>query len=84
MPLSPSPSVRSAIAGYNEALTAQIPVPAIEQSNATVSVSPSPMLVPAISEQFTLSLNITNGENIAGYQATVSYDDSALRYVESN
>ena len=72
-----------AIAGYNEALTAQIPVPAIEQSNATVSVSPSPMLVPAISEQFTLSLNITNGENIAGYQATVSYDDSALRYVES-
>ena len=72
-----------AIAGYNEALTAQIPVPAIEQSNATVSVSPSPMLVPAISEQFTLSLNITNGENIAGYQATASYDDSALRYVES-
>ena len=41
------------------------------------------MLVPAISEQFTLSLNITNGENIAGYQATVSFDDSALRYVES-
>ena len=72
-----------AIAGYNEALTAQVPVTAVEQSNATVSVSPSPMLVSAISEQFTLSLNITNGENIAGYQATVSYDDSALRYVES-
>ena len=72
-----------AIAGHNEALTAQVPVTATEQLNATVSVSPSPMLVPAISGQFTLSLNITNGENIAGYQATVSYDDSALRYVES-
>ena len=73
-----------AIAGYNgQALTAQVPVTAVEQSNATVSVSPSPMLVPAVREEFTLSLNITNGENIAGYQATVSFDPTALHYVES-
>ena len=72
------------IAGYNgEALTAQIPVTAIEQSNATVSVSSSPTLVSVTGEQLTLSLNIANGENISGYQATVSFDDSALRYVES-
>ena len=72
-----------AIAGYyGQALTAQIPVTAVEQSNATVSVSPSPMQVSAIGEQFTLSLNITNGENIAGYQATVSFADS-LYYVNS-
>ena len=73
-----------AIAEYNvQAYTAQSPVTATMQSNATVSISPSPMIVPAIREQFTLSLNITNGEKIAGYQATVSFDDSALRYVES-
>ena len=72
------------IAGYNgEALTAEIPVTAVEQSNATVSVSPSPMQVSVTGEQLTLSLNIANGENISGYQATVSFDDSALRYVES-
>ena len=72
-----------AIAGYNgQALTAQIPVTAIQKSNATVSISPSSMLVPAIGEQLTLFLNIANGENIAGYQATVSFDDS-LRHVES-
>ena len=72
-----------AIAGYSgQALTAQIPVTAIQKSNATVSISPSSMLVSAIGEQSTLSLNIANGENIAGYQATVSFDDS-LRHVES-
>ena len=69
--------------GYSgQALTAQIPVTAIQKSNATVSISPSSMLVPAIGEQLTLFLNIANGENIAGYQATVSFDDS-LRHVES-
>ena len=72
-----------AIAGYEETLTAQIAVTATELSNATVNISPSPMLVPAIGEQFTVSLNITNGENIAGYQATVSFDPTALHYVES-
>ena len=49
----------------------------------TVSISPSSMQSPAIGEQFTLSLNIANGVNVAGYQATVSFDRTALRYVGS-
>ena len=52
-------------------------------TNATVSVSPSPVPSPAIGEQLTLSLNIADGENVAGYQATVAFDTSALRYVSS-
>ena len=71
------------ITGYNgQALTAQIPVTATQKSNATVSISPSPVLMSTIGEQLMFSLNIANGENIAGYQATVSFDDS-LRHVES-
>ena len=73
-----------AIVGYNEDFTAQIPVTATQQSNATVSVSPSPVVFPAIGEQLTLSLNITNGENVAGYQATVLFDRTALRFVEGS
>ena len=49
----------------------------------TVSISPASMQAPAIGEQFTLSLNIADGKNVAGYQATVSFDRTALRYVES-
>ena len=52
-------------------------------TNATMSVSPSPVPSPAIGEQLTLSLNIADGENVAGYQATVAFDTSALRYVSS-
>ena len=73
----------SAIAGYNKAFTVQVPVTAVEQSDATVSVSPSPVLSPAIGKQLTLSLNIADGKNVAGYQAIVLFDGSALDYVKS-
>ena len=52
-------------------------------SNATVSLSPASAQSPAIGEQLTFSLKIADAENVAGYQATVSYDIAALRYVES-
>ena len=52
-------------------------------TNAIVSFSPSPVPSPAIGEPLTLSLNITDGENVAGYQVTVVFDTSALRYVSS-
>ena len=55
----------------------------VTTTNATVSVSPSPVPSPAVGEQLTLSLKITGGENVAGYQATVAFDTSALRYVSS-
>ena len=72
-----------AIAGYNQGFTAEIPVTAIEKSNATVSISPASVVSPAVGEELTLNLNIAGGENVTGYQATVSFDDSALDYVRS-
>ena len=72
----------NAIAGYSEDFTVQISVTAIEQSNATVSVSPASVLSPAIGEQLTFSLNIANGVNIAGYQATMFFDRTAFRLVD--
>ena len=51
--------------------------------NTTVSISPSPVVSPEIGEQLTLSLNIENGESVAGYQVAVNFDATALRYVES-
>ena len=48
-----------------------------------MSITPSPVPSPAIGESLTLSLNIADGENVAGYQATVTFDTSALRYVSS-
>ena len=52
-------------------------------TNTTLSISPSPVASPAVGEQLTLSLNIEGGKNAAGYEATVQFDTTALRYVSS-
>ena len=52
-------------------------------TTATLSVSPSPVPSPTTGAPLTLTLKITDGENVAGYQATVEFDTSVLRYVES-
>ena len=57
------------------------PTPELPTTDATVSISPSSVPSPAVSEQLTLSLNIGGGENVAGYQATVQFDGTALRFV---
>ncbi len=50
-------------------------------TDATVSISPASVASSAIGEQITFNLNITGDEAVAGYQATVQFDDTALRYV---
>ncbi len=73
-----------AIVGYSEAMTALIPVTSIKQTNATISLLPNPIESTMQGrKQLTINLNIAGGENVAGYQATVLYDGSTLRYVES-
>ena len=52
-------------------------------TNATVSVTPASVPSPAIGDQFMLSLGVADGENVAGYQTTLEFDTSALRFVSS-
>ena len=48
-----------------------------------VRITPYPVKAPAIGGQLTVNLSITEGQNVGGYQATVEFDPTALRYVES-
>ena len=52
--------------------------------NATVRLSPATVASPNIAEQITFSLNISEGANVSGYQATVEFDTTALKYIESS
>ena len=52
-------------------------------SPTVVKLSPAKVQSPTIGEHLTLSLDITEGQDVAGYQATVNYDPTALHYVES-
>ena len=47
----------------------------------TVSISPASVASPGPGEPLVLDLNITGGENVAGYQLTLHFDATALRYV---
>ena len=52
-----------------------------DPSNTVVSLLPMSLQSPNIGQLLKLSLKIANGKNVAGYQATVSFDTTALRYV---
>ena len=55
----------------------------VDPINTTVSLSPVSVQSPTIGENLVFLLKIAEGQNVAGYQATVSFDNTALRYVES-
>ena len=70
------------------ALRVETPVdvetPVVAATDAVLSISPSSVVSPAIGEQLTFNLNIAAGEAVAGYQVTLQFDPTALRYVESS
>jgi len=50
-------------------------------AETVVRITPSAVISPEIGEPLTLSLNIQDGKGVAGYQATVQFDTTALRFV---
>ena len=71
------------IAVLPDVSTSTPPLPETTETNATVSLSPASVASPAVGQQLTFSLNITNSKNVVGYQAIVNFDPVTLRYVES-
>ena len=55
----------------------------VSTTDATVHISPASVASAAVGQQMDFALNITSGEAVAGYQATVQFDTTALRYVSS-
>ena len=53
-----------------------------ELPDTRVDITVLPVDTPAIGDQLTLNINITDSENVTGYQAKVIFDETALRYVE--
>ena len=50
-------------------------------SSTIVSLVPASVNIPAVGEQLTFNIDIAGGENVAGYQFTLSFDPDALRFV---
>ena len=56
---------------------------AMSYGQVVVSVEPAEIESPAVGEELTVSVNITGGAGVAGYQVTVNFDPTALSYVSS-
>ena len=52
----------------------------VPSSIATVSLAPVAVESSVVGERITFSLNIIGGKNVAGYQVTVQFDPTSLRY----
>ena len=52
-------------------------------TRGSISFTPSTVIPPAVGSQLTVNLTIVSGEHVAGYQASVSFDSTALRYIAS-
>ena len=50
--------------------------------DSTVSITPAHSASPEVGELLTISLTITAGENVAGYEASLHFDSTVFRYVE--
>lgn len=47
-------------------------------------ITPNTVQSPPIGQQLTFNINITNAKNVNGYQFTINYDASALRYISKS
>ena len=56
---------------------------AANENEVVVRLTPDTLESPSIGTQLSLNLDIVGAESITGYQATVTFDSTALRYVES-
>ena len=56
---------------------------AMSYGQAVVSVDPAEVESPAAGEQLMVNINVAGGEGVLGYEVDISYDPTALSFVES-
>ena len=49
----------------------------------TVRITPSPVVSPPVGDNLVIKVDVSGVQNVVGYQATVHFDPTALRYVDS-
>ena len=60
-----------------------IPEPPNGPVDTIVHIAPASVESPRVNQELALSLEIEDGERVFGYQATIAFDKTALRYISS-
>lgn len=53
------------------------------EADTIIRIAPASVESPRVNQELALSLEIEDGEDVFGYQATIAFDKTALRYVSS-
>ena len=79
-----TPTVEEPVTPPTEESTATTPEPLTPLPEGTVVfIAPRPLTSAAAGQQLQVSINIKGAAGVSGYDVTVSFDPTALRYVES-
>lgn len=81
MALSPKDGV-FASASYDGTVVLWEPIQRADKNMVVKIVPPSD--APAVGKQQPFNINIVGGEDVAGYQLTLAYDETKLRYISSS
>ena len=79
-----SPDGRTLAAGSYDGAVHLWELGSLPDTKATVRITPALVVLPPVGGQFTLSLAVADGESVAGYQATIEFDTTALRCIGGN
>jgi len=63
-------------------ITVLLALPALVSAQAVISIDPATADSPDVGQTLDFNVDITDGENIAGFQFTLTYDETALEFVE--
>ena len=69
-------------ASYTDTVVLWKPI-SIVDTDIITRITPSRTVSPAIGKQLTFNIEIVGGKNVAGYQLTVEFDATAMRYISS-
>ena len=58
-------------------------LPSLVFARATVSIQPGEMESPAVGQEFSVDVSISNGANVVAYQVTVEFDPQTISLVEA-
>ena len=64
-------------------ITILLALPSLVFARATVSIQPGEMESPAVGQEFSVDVSISNGANVAAYQVTVEFDPQTISLVEA-
>lgn len=71
-----------ASASYDGTIVLWEPIQTFD-TDIVAKITPTSPVSPAIGEQLTFSIEIADAANVAGYQVTLQFDETALRYISS-